>query len=193
VHGRLDVAFEALGPLHLKNITRPVEAFVVRLDAKMPRGVGDAGSQVDRPHAEPAPAYRNNLPQLSNALIGRLRDVAEIKALLPRYRLVTLVGTAGVGKTSLSLQVGADLLAHFPDGAWFVELAPLDRAELVGEAVAAVFGLPVQGERPAADAIAAFLRSKRVLVILDNCEHVIAAAITRDRASADWRAHRSIS
>ncbi len=177
VHGRLDLAFEALGPLHLKNIAQPVEAFVVRLDAaKMPLGVGDAGSQVERPPAEPAPAYRNNLPQLANALIGRQRDVAEIKALLLRYRLVTLVGAAGVGKTSLSLQVGADLLAHFPDGAWFVELAPLDRAELVGEAVAAVLGLPVQGERSTTDAIATFLRSKRVLVILDNCEHVIAAA-----------------
>jgi len=177
VHGRLGLAFEALGPLHLKNIARPVEAFVVRLDApKMPRGVGDAGSQVDRPPAEPAPAYRNNLPQLAHALIGRQRDVAEIEALLSRCRLVTLVGAAGVGKTSLSLQVGANLLSGFPDGVWFVELAPLDQAELIGEAVAAVFGLPVQGERPTTDAIAAFLRSRRVLLILDNCEHVIAAA-----------------
>ena len=68
VHGRLDLAFEALGPLHLKNIARPVEAFVVRLDApKKPRGVGDAGSQVDGPPAEPAPVYRNNLPQLAHA------------------------------------------------------------------------------------------------------------------------------
>ena len=139
-------------------------------------GVGNAGSHADRPPAEPAPAYHNNLPQLANALIGREPDVAEIEALLSRYRLVTLVGAPGVGKTSLSLQVGADLLARFPDGARFVELAPLDRAELVGEAVAAVFGLPVQGERPATDAIAAFLRSRRVLLILDNCEHVIAAA-----------------
>jgi predicted ATPase len=72
--------------------------------------------------------------------------------------------------------VGADLQVRFPDGVWFVELAPLDRAELVGETVAAVFGLPVQGQRSAADAIAAFLRSRRVLIILDNCEHVIAAA-----------------
>ncbi len=139
-------------------------------------GVGNAGSHADRPPAEPAPAYHNNLPQLANALIGRERDVAEIEALLSRYRLVTLVGAPGVGKTSLSLQVGADLLARFPDGARFVELAPLDRPELVGEAVAAVFGLPVHGERPATDAIAAFLRSRRVLLILDNCEHVIAAA-----------------
>src|SRR5271166_2015907 len=128
------------------------------------------------PPAEPAPAHHSNLPRLSNALIGREHDVAEIEALLSRYRLVTLVGGPGVGKTSLSLQVGADLQARFPDGARFVELAPLDRPELVGEAAAAVFGLPVQGQRPATDAIAVFLRSRRVLLILDNCEHVIATA-----------------
>ena len=113
-------------------------------------GARDAEWLADGPPAEPASASTTaTLPQLANALIGRERDVAEIEALLSRYRLVTLVGTAGVGKTSLSLQVGADLLARFPDGARFVELAPLDRAELVGEAVAAVFGLPVHGERPA--------------------------------------------
>jgi predicted ATPase/class 3 adenylate cyclase len=164
VQGRLELAFEELGLLHLKNIARPVEAFVVRLDAAR------------RSPAEPAPTYPNNLPRLANVLIGRERDVAEIEALLSSYRLVTLFGSGGVGKTSLSLQVGADLLARFPDGAWFVELAPLDRAELVGETVAAVFGLPVHGERPATDAIATFLRSRRLLLILDNCEHVIAAA-----------------
>jgi predicted ATPase/DNA-binding winged helix-turn-helix (wHTH) protein len=131
---------------------------------------------VPHPPAEPAPAYHSNLPHLANALIGRERDVTEIEALLSKYSLVTLVGSAGVGKTSLALQVGADLLARFPDGAWFVELAPLDRPELLGEAVAGVLGLPVHGERPAMDAIAAFLRSRRVLLILDNCEHVIAAA-----------------
>jgi class 3 adenylate cyclase len=144
VHGRLDLAFEELGPLQLKNIARPVEAFVVR---------PDGGSRADKAPSEPAPAYPSNLPLLAHALIGRESDVAEIAALLAQHRLVTLVGSGGVGKTSISLQVGADLLPRFPDGVWFVELAPLDRAELVGEAVAAVFGLPVQGERPATDAI----------------------------------------
>jgi predicted ATPase len=139
-------------------------------------GVVNAGSHGDPPPAEPAPALHNNLPQLANALVGRERDRAEVEALLARHRLVTLIGAPGVGKTSLSLQVSADVLARFPDGAWFVELAPLDRAELVGEAVAGVFGLPVRGERSATDAIAAFLRSRRVLLILDNCEHVIAVA-----------------
>ena len=188
VRDHLVLEFELLGPLHLKNIAKPVEAFVVRLyAAKVPDesvtvqdrgalGVGDAGSHADRPSPEPAPAYPNNLLQLANVLIGRERDVAEIEALLSRYRLVTLVGSGGVGKTSLSLQVGSDLLTRFPDCVWFIELAPLDRAELVGETVAAVFGLPVQGERPTTDAIAIFLRSRRLLLILDNCEHVIAAA-----------------
>ncbi len=129
-----------------------------------------------QPPAEPAPAYLSNLPHLASALIGRERNVTEIELLLSKYSLVTLVGSAGVGKTSLALQVGADLLTRFPDGAWLVELALLDRPELLGEAVAGVLGLPVHGERPAIDAIAAFLRSRRVLLILDNCEHVIAAA-----------------
>jgi predicted ATPase/DNA-binding winged helix-turn-helix (wHTH) protein len=128
------------------------------------------------PPVEPELAYPGNLPRLSVSLIGREREVAEIDALLSSYRLLTLVGTAGVGKTSLALRVGAEVLARFPDGAWFVDLAPLDRTELVGQTVAAVFGLPVQGERPAAEAIAIFLRSRRVLLILDNCEHVIAEA-----------------
>ena len=128
---------------------------------------------VARPPAEPV--RHDNLPQLANTLIGRACDVAEIEALLSRHRLVTLVGTAGVGKTSLSLHVGADMLARFPDGVRFFELAPLKGPELVGETVAASFGLPVDGEQPAADAIATFLRSRRELLILDNCEHVIGA------------------
>jgi hypothetical protein len=82
--------FEELGRLHLKNIARPVEAFVVRLDA------------TEKPRTEPAQAYPNNLPPLAHALIGRERDVAEAEALLSKHRLVTLVGAAGVGKTSLS-------------------------------------------------------------------------------------------
>ena len=138
-------------------------------------GARDAEWLADGTPAEPPSASPSNLPRLAHALVGRERDAAETEALLAAHRLVTLVGAAGVGKTSLSLQVGAEVLARFPDGARFVDLAPLDRPELVGETMAAAFGLPVHGERPATDAIAAFLRSRRVLLILDNCEHVIAA------------------
>jgi predicted ATPase/class 3 adenylate cyclase len=167
--GKMALEVEDLGTPELKNIAAKIQVYRVRTGAAERPAVPLA------PPVESAPAHRNNLPHLANALIGRERDVAEIEALLSEHRLVTLVGTAGVGKTSLSLQVGAELRARFPDGVRFVELAPLDRPELVGEAVAAVFGLPVHGERPAADAIATFLRSRRVLLILDNCEHVIAA------------------
>jgi predicted ATPase/DNA-binding winged helix-turn-helix (wHTH) protein len=153
------------------------ESWIVAVRGRGYRLLGvENGSDADTPPAEPAPARHDDLPHLAHVLIGRQRDVAEIEALLSEHRLVTLVGCPGVGKTSLSLQVGADLLERFSDGARFVELAPLDRAELVGEAVAAVFGLPVQGQRSATDAVATFLRSRRVLLILDNCEHVIAAA-----------------
>ena len=168
--GKLPLEVDDLGTPELKNIAVKIQVYRVRA------GAAERPALPLGPPAEPAPAHRNNLPQLAHALIGRERDVAEIEALLSRHRLVTLVGAPGIGKTRLSLQVGADLLARFPDGAWFVELAPLDRPELVGEAVAAVFGLPVQGERPATDAITAYLRSRRMLLILDNCEHVIAAA-----------------
>src|SRR5262249_40047349 len=125
-------------------------------------GVGNASWHPDRLSVDSAPMLmrKNNLPALTNALIGRERDVAEIKALLSEYRLVTLVGPPGVGKSSLSLQVGADLLSRFPDGVRFIEFAPLAGAELVDEAVAAMFGLPVQAERPATDAITAFLRTR---------------------------------
>jgi predicted ATPase/class 3 adenylate cyclase len=165
VAGKMTLDVMELGTPALKNIVRPVEVYVVRFDA--------TGRS---PAAEPASAHQSNLPQLVNALIGRERDVVEIETLLSQHRLVTLVGTGGVGKTSLALRVGADLMGRFPDGTRLVDLAPLDRAELVGEAVAAMFGLAVHGERPATDAIAAFLRFRRVLLILDNCEHLITAA-----------------
>jgi predicted ATPase/DNA-binding winged helix-turn-helix (wHTH) protein len=153
------------------------ESWIVAVRGRGYRLLGvENGSGTDRPPTEPALAHHSNLPQRANALIGRECDVAEIEALLSEHRLVTLVGAPGIGKTSLSLRVGVNLLGHFPDGARFVELAPLDRAELVGETVAAVFGLPVHGERAATDAVATFLRSRRALLILDNCEHVVAAA-----------------
>ena len=154
------------------------ESWVVTVPGRGYRllGVESTGAPTDMPPVEPAPGYLSNLPQPAHALIGRERDVAEIEALLSEHRLVTLIGAAGIGKTSLSLQVAADLLACFPDGVWFVELAPLDHAEQVSEKVAAVFGLPMHGERPPTLAIAAFLRPRRALLILDNCEHLIEAA-----------------
>jgi predicted ATPase/class 3 adenylate cyclase len=117
----------------------------------------------------------NNLPvQLTN-FIGREREMAEVKRLLGSTRLLTLTGMGGTGKTRLSLQAAADVLDTYPDGVWLVEFATIDDAALVPETVAAVLGLRQEADRPLASTLTNFLRDRNLLLILDNCEHVVAA------------------
>jgi predicted ATPase/class 3 adenylate cyclase len=128
----------------------------------------------------------NNLPRQVTALIGRDEVVAEVEALIEQSPLVTLVGTGGVGKTRLALQAGADVLDGSGDGVWFVELAPLSDPSLVAVTIASTLGLREQPERPVLETLLRYLKNKRLLLILDNCEHVIvetariAEAILRD-------------
>ncbi len=111
-------------------------------------------------------------------LVGRLREAAEVKALLQRadLRIVSLAGPGGVGKSRLALQVAAALRPAFPDGVVFVPLAPLGHAGLVLATIAAALGLQEIGAQPLQGALAAFLRGKRTLLVLDNFEHVSEAA-----------------
>ena len=122
------------------------------------------------------PASQGNLPVSSDRLIGRAAELADLATLMSAHRLVTLVGAGGSGKTRLALQLGADLQMRFPGGVWLAELAPLAKPELLGETVAALFDVSLQGDRPAAKVIADFLGARRLLLILDNCEHLILAA-----------------
>jgi predicted ATPase/class 3 adenylate cyclase len=115
----------------------------------------------------------NNLPRQLTQLIGRDAVVAEIESLVLEHPLVTLVGPGGVGKTRLALQVGAQLLDGSADGVWFVELGPLSDPALLANAVAAAFGLREQANRSTLDVLMHYLRSRRLLLILDNCEHLI--------------------
>lgn len=130
----------------------------------------------------------NNLPAQLTSFIGRDEEMQQIKHLLipgrsgdegyadtSAHRLITLTGPGGTGKTRLSLQVAGDLLEHFPDGAWLVELAPVTEPELVLQALATVLGLQEQPSRPLITMLAEFLRRQKLLLILDNCEHVIDA------------------
>ena len=126
-----------------------------------------------RPETWPS---QGNLPESSDRLIGRAAELADLATLMSAHRLVTLVGAGGSGKTRLALQLGADLQLHFPDGVWLAELAPLAKPELLGETVAALFNVSLQGDRPAAKVIADFLGAQQLLLILDNCEHLILAA-----------------
>ncbi len=123
-----------------------------------------------------APGTRTNLPMRVTELIGREAEVAAICALATTHRLLTLSGAGGIGKTSLSIECGRVLLPQFADGVWIAELGPLSDPQLVPVTVAGVLGLKLAGEMPSAERVAAALGSRQVLLILDNCEHLIEAA-----------------
>ena len=117
----------------------------------------------------------NNLPQQVTSFIGRERELSEVKTLLGKTRLLTLLGVGGLGKTRLSLQAVVDVMDDFPDGVWFVELAPLTDPQLVPQAVASVLGVKEEAGRPVVEALMSHGRDRNLLLILDNCEHLVQA------------------
>jgi len=122
--------------------------------------------------------HEHNLPTPLTPLIGREQDVERARELLRRdnVRLVTLVGSGGIGKTRVGLQVAADLLDHFPDGVFFVPLAPISDPGLVISTVAQVLGVREARKRPIQDSLKAFLKQKLLLLLLDNFEQLRPAA-----------------
>src|ERR687887_492332 len=121
---------------------------------------------------------RHNLPALLTGFIGREREIAEIKRLLLQVRLLTLTGAGGCGKTRLALQVAGELEREYPDGIWVVELAALSDPSLVPQAVASALGLGEAPGRPLTATLAESLRRKQLLLVLDNCEHLVEACAT---------------
>ena len=115
----------------------------------------------------------DNLPIPLTRFIGREKEISEVTRLISQTRLLTLTGAGGAGKTRLALQVARDLLDTFPDGVWFIELASLVDATLVPQNVASIFDLR-QTDHPT-DLLINFLREKHLLIVLDNCEHLITA------------------
>jgi predicted ATPase/DNA-binding SARP family transcriptional activator len=139
---------------------------------------GDAAVAV--PPAASAPAPPTNLPILLTSFVGRAEQVAELRRLLGDLgsgpRLVTLTGPGGCGKTRLALEVGGASLATHPDGVWLVDLAPLSDPELVPRTVATVLAIRESPDQPVVAALVEALRARSLLLILDNCEHVIEAS-----------------
>ena len=120
----------------------------------------------------------HNLPRQLTSFIGRQREIAEIEGLLERSRLLTLTGLGGCGKTRLSLQIAADLLGQFADGAWFVELAALADPGLVAQAVATTLAVKEASGTGLTQVLIEHLEPKRLLLVFDNCEHVLEACAT---------------
>jgi len=117
-----------------------------------------------------------NLPESVSELIGREAELDEVLCLVSSHRLVTLVGAGGIGKTRLGIEVARHLLPRFADGIWIVELAPLSDPELVPVAVATALGLELTSGAASPLSVANAVRSKQLMLVLDNCEHMLDAA-----------------
>lgn len=155
-----------LGPHKLKDLARPEHVY--QLVAP--------GLRESFPPLRSLDELPNNLPLQLTSFVGREEDLHAIKALLRDDRLVTLVGSGGAGKTRCAIQVGAELLDAFRDGVWLVELAPISDPALVASAIAQVLSVRESLTEPMLETLVAQLKHRRMLLLLDNCEHVIDAA-----------------
>lgn len=162
-----DLSLRDLGEHRLKDLVQPEHIYQLV--------VNDLPEQTF-PELKSLNRWPNNLPVQLTSFVGREHEITEVKDLLKNTHLLTLMGTGGAGKTRLSLQVGAELLENYRDGVWLVELAPVVDPALLPNALAQVFGVREDSQRPIISSLIDYLRNREVLILLDNCEHLIAAA-----------------
>src|SRR6266487_2624436 len=154
-----------LGERRLKDLSRPERIFQIV--------VRDLPAEF--PPLRSLEVLPNNLPAQVTTFVGRAREMAEAKRLLGTTRLLTFTGPGGTGKTRLSLQVAAEMLDQFPHGVWLIELATLSDGMLVPEAIANAVEIREERDRPPLDTLIDALRARHLLLVLDNCEHLVAA------------------
>ena len=159
------ISFKSLGSHRLRNLDRPEHLY----QAVVP----------NLPESFPPPrsmeALPNNLPVQTTSFVGREKQLDDVKRLLKNTHLLTLMGTGGTGKTRLALETGAQLINSFRDGVWLAELALIAEPERVVEAAAAAVGAREEPDRPLRETLINFLRGKNLLLLLDNCEHLLSA------------------
>jgi predicted ATPase/class 3 adenylate cyclase len=159
-------SLRSLGRHRLKDLAQPQQIFQLTHPA-LPR---------DFPPLRSLEMFTHNLPIQLSSFVGREKETDAARRMLAQTRLLTLTGTGGAGKTRLALQLAAEVIEDFPDGVWLVELAPLTDPTLLPQTVAAVLGLAEEGgDRTLAQTLADALRLKSLLLIWDNCEHLVDA------------------
>src|SRR5215207_43320 len=114
-----------------------------------------------------------NLPVELSSFVGRSRELSEVRRLLHVAHAITLTGPGGIGKTRLALRAARKLARHFPDGVWLVELAEVESPDLVAYALARSLQVQERRDEAIEDAVIAHLGERRVLLVLDNCEHLL--------------------
>ena len=166
---------------HRPDLPPTLEAIILKLMAKSPddrfgsaREAGEALAGIAVQLHSPK-ERRSNLPIQLNSFIGRERELAQLKRLLASSRLVTLIGAGGCGKTRLAIEAAAAVGPEIPDGVWLVGLGALSDSNLVANTVASTLALGEEADRPMPDQLTDYLHTKNLLLLLDNCEHLIAA------------------
>ena len=174
--------------VHIASVRRALGPYKALLKTESGRGYrllgtwttrgasSESVSDTNRPLPLSDQARADNFPVIVTALIGREATVRSVRDLISAYRLVTLTGPGGIGKTALAIEAARGVLNEFKDGGWLVELAPLADAGLVASTVAGILGLKLLGGASSAEAVARAIGDANLLLVLDNCEHVIDAA-----------------
>ena len=164
-----------LGPQAIATIPGRGYRFTAGIDAPANGAAPAVGKEPTAPPAAPA-AAATNLPTHHEPIYGRDNDAVSVGELLRAHAQVSIVGAGGIGKTRLALAVASAQRERFPEGVWWVELATLSDGALVAGAIAQALGVRAGGERPVLETVVALLRNQTVLLVLDNCEHLLDAA-----------------
>ena len=161
-----DISFRDLGERRLKDVIQPIRLFQVLSE----------GLREDFPPLKTLDARPNNIPVQLSSFIGREVEIRKVKELLKQTRLLTLTGSGGSGKTRLALQAGAEVIDDFANGVWITELASLSEPSFLPQALMKIFGLKEEPNKSPEEILCDYLCEKEILIILDNCEHLIEAS-----------------
>ena len=165
-----NVKASSLGRQELKNVARPMEIFAVRAESAAP-----AQPPLD-PFPTQVPGTATNVSPSYESLVGRSADFDAVRSLLAEHRLVTVVGVGGIGKTRLALDIARAMVSELEDGVWWCELAPVGEVEAVVHSIGNVLGARQHPGRSMVESLAEFCRRRELLLVFDNCEHVLDAA-----------------